>query len=542
MVPGPDVRRTCSSSAPAAARTWPSRSTRRRARRRGRDRPRHPAHRRRAAPRPALRRPARDAHRQRRPRLPAHHRQEVRPGRLRAARLADPGQHRPPTSAWSRSCSPEQAFASVRDHLKPTTASSCSTTTTASPGWWPSSRPCSTTRSARHRCCAPTADVKAALADGPGVAASTAALPPGDGVDAMPDVGPAGAHGRPPTTGRSCTCGRASCADYYLVALAIILASAPASRWLGAARVTGTRIRRFSPHFFVLGTPSCCSRRAAWSASACSSARPGSSTRWPSSPSWPASWWPSSSTPASRSADPNVFYVGLFVALGGRLPAAARAAAHRPALAALRARRGARLRARLLRQPRLQPLVPRHDHGRHGLRQQPAGRDGRRRAGVPGAAHRLPGAAARWWPCCTAWPGCSPPACGAWPTATWRPDAASRRRRRRRRRRAARPSRGTGHGGDRLMGFGPRGGGRGAAVRRGRRAGRAGPEGAARRDDPAHRGLLPALPLAGAGRAGRHRRSPACSGVDQPVPAQALIDERHPVGQDLAAAQPVRRR
>ena len=54
----------------------------------------------------------------------------------------------------------------------------------------------------------------------------------------------------------------------------------------------------------------------------------------------------------------------------------------------------ARVRAGVLRQPRVQPLVPGHPDGGHGVRQQPAGRHGRRRAGVPGAHHRLPGAAA----------------------------------------------------------------------------------------------------------------------------------------------------
>jgi len=42
-------------------------------------------------------------------------------------------------------------------------------------------------------------------------------------------------------------------ADYYLVALAAILLGALVAV-AGAARVTGTSLRRFSPHFFVLGT------------------------------------------------------------------------------------------------------------------------------------------------------------------------------------------------------------------------------------------------------------------------------------------------
>src|SRR5206468_7873061 len=41
-------------------------------------------------------------------------------------------------------------------------------------------------------------------------------------------------------------------AQYYLVALAIVLLGALIAI-AGAARFTGTSIRRFSPHFFVLG-------------------------------------------------------------------------------------------------------------------------------------------------------------------------------------------------------------------------------------------------------------------------------------------------
>ena len=68
-------------------------STGRRPHRRGRDRPAAPADRPRGAPRPAVfDDPRVTPHRQRRPRIPAHHRQEIRPGHLRAARLADAGQ------------------------------------------------------------------------------------------------------------------------------------------------------------------------------------------------------------------------------------------------------------------------------------------------------------------------------------------------------------------------------------------------------------------------------------------------------------------
>jgi hypothetical protein len=92
--------------------------------------------------------------------------------------------------------------------------------------------------------------VSAALAAGPGVAAA-GATPPGDSVDTLPSVGtpvPKAAtddwpflYLRTPFI-----------APYYLVALAIILVGAVVAV-AAAARVTGTTVRRFSPHFFVLG-------------------------------------------------------------------------------------------------------------------------------------------------------------------------------------------------------------------------------------------------------------------------------------------------
>jgi hypothetical protein len=94
--------------------------------------------------------------------------------------------------------------------------------------------------------------VKAALADGPAVAALAGAAPPGDGVDPVPDVGlpqPTSAtddwpflYLRTPFV-----------ESYYLITLAAILLGALAAVAL-AAGVTGTGARRFSPHFFVLGT------------------------------------------------------------------------------------------------------------------------------------------------------------------------------------------------------------------------------------------------------------------------------------------------
>ena len=77
------------------------------------------------------------------------------------------------------------------------------------------------------------------------------APPPGDTIDPVPQVGrcrPAAAtddwpflYLRTPTI-----------APYYLTALAFLLVFALVAV-LGAARVTSTPIRRFSPHFFILG-------------------------------------------------------------------------------------------------------------------------------------------------------------------------------------------------------------------------------------------------------------------------------------------------
>ena len=57
---------------------------------------------------------------------------------------------------------------------------------------------------------------------------------------------------RPPTTGRSCTCVEPYIAPYYLGALAVILSFALLVVWR-AARRSGIPLRRFSPHFFLLG-------------------------------------------------------------------------------------------------------------------------------------------------------------------------------------------------------------------------------------------------------------------------------------------------
>ena len=92
---------------------------------------------------------------------------------------------------------------------------------------------------------------KATLAAGPLVTALGGGPPPGDSVDPVPEVGepvPRAASDdwpflylRTPFV-----------ADYYLISLGVILLGALAAVAV-AARATGTSLRRFSPHFFVLG-------------------------------------------------------------------------------------------------------------------------------------------------------------------------------------------------------------------------------------------------------------------------------------------------
>ncbi len=91
----------------------------------------------------------------------------------------------------------------------------------------------------------------AVLAAGPGVVSLPGGVPPADGVDALPDVGspePKAATDDWPflylrTPG---------IAWYYIAALGFLLLFAFGAVFAGA-RVTKTPIRRFSPHFFVLG-------------------------------------------------------------------------------------------------------------------------------------------------------------------------------------------------------------------------------------------------------------------------------------------------
>jgi len=94
-------------------------------------------------------------------------------------------------------------------------------------------------------------NVMAAIADGPLVASLKGAKPPGDTVDPVPVVGDPAPQ--PATDDWPFLYLRTGfVADYYIVALAIILLGALIAVGL-AARVTGTSFRRFSPHFFVLG-------------------------------------------------------------------------------------------------------------------------------------------------------------------------------------------------------------------------------------------------------------------------------------------------
>jgi Spermine/spermidine synthase domain len=93
---------------------------------------------------------------------------------------------------------------------------------------------------------------QATLADGPLVASLPNGQPPGDTITAVPNVGDP--VPTPATDDWPFQYLRTPfIADYYLVALAIVLLGALVAV-AAAARVTGTTIRRFSPHFFVLGT------------------------------------------------------------------------------------------------------------------------------------------------------------------------------------------------------------------------------------------------------------------------------------------------
>jgi len=94
--------------------------------------------------------------------------------------------------------------------------------------------------------------VAATLADGPAVVDLQGRPPPGDASDGAPDAGLP--EPRPATDDWPFLYLRTPfVAPYYLVALGVILLAALAAV-LAGARATGTSLRRFSPHFFVLGT------------------------------------------------------------------------------------------------------------------------------------------------------------------------------------------------------------------------------------------------------------------------------------------------
>ncbi|MFN2483552.1 MAG: spermidine synthase [Candidatus Limnocylindria bacterium] len=93
--------------------------------------------------------------------------------------------------------------------------------------------------------------VSAALAAGPAVGALDGGDPPGDTADTIPDIG------RQPLAATDdwpfLYLRQPFIATYYLAALSFVVVGALLAV-VGAARVTATPLRRFSPHFFVLGT------------------------------------------------------------------------------------------------------------------------------------------------------------------------------------------------------------------------------------------------------------------------------------------------
>lgn len=93
-------------------------------------------------------------------------------------------------------------------------------------------------------------DVMAAMAAGPAVASLADGQPPGDGVDVVQ------ASAVPPTNATDdwpfLYLRTPFIAPYYFLALGVVLLWALAAVTL-AARVSGTTLRKFSPHFFVLG-------------------------------------------------------------------------------------------------------------------------------------------------------------------------------------------------------------------------------------------------------------------------------------------------
>jgi hypothetical protein len=103
----------------------------------------------------------------------------------------------------------------------------------------------------QHRLLRLVGPAEAILAAGPAVDTLNGAPPPGDRVDPVPQVGDPAP--RPATDDWPFLYLRTpTVAPYYLAGLAFILLFAVLAV-LGSARATSTPIRRFSPHFFVLG-------------------------------------------------------------------------------------------------------------------------------------------------------------------------------------------------------------------------------------------------------------------------------------------------
>ena len=202
----------------------------------------------------------------------------------------------------------------------------------------------------------------ATLAAGPPVAALDGAPPPGEGVDALDTASapPAATDDWPFLYVRV-----PIVAPYYLGAIAIIIALAVLLVARAAAR-SGTSIRRFSPHFFVLGAAFLLLETRSLVAF---------------SLLFGTTWLVNSLVFFAVLASvllaivinqrfhfrsPWLLYAGLFGSILLTL-VAARYPADRARLAPVRLGRGARLRPYLLRQPRLQLLVPRHENGGHGV-------------------------------------------------------------------------------------------------------------------------------------------------------------------------------
>ena len=176
---------------------------------------------------------------------------------------------------------------------------------------------------------------------------------------------------------------------HYLAALGFVLLFALVAV-AGSAAVTRTPLRGFSPHFFVLGTAfMLLETRSLVSFSLLFG------TTWLVNAlaffailaSVLVAILVNSRLKVRRSRP---LYVLLFAALAVAFAAAAGAASARSALAALLAGRGRGFRPRLPGQPRLHVLLQGYEDRGHGLREQPARRDGRRRDRVPGPHHRLP--------------------------------------------------------------------------------------------------------------------------------------------------------